>query len=82
MCGNETITLPNAFNCNCCNQGTCFKEMNGDVKCQGLKQSSEVPCNGMCKQDANFGETTISCKDQKECVKTVQLCKGVPICRE
>ena len=82
FCGNDTITFAESYNYNCCNQGTCFKEMDGNVKCHGLKQNWRVPCNGKCSQVAEWGATTISCADQTQCVKSVSLCWGVPICRE
>ena len=79
LCGNDTIT---SADYNCCHQGTCFKEMDGNVTCHGLKQSWRFPCNGICSQVAGWGYTTISCADQTQCVKSVSLCKGSPICRE
>ena len=82
LCGNVTIVLTDAPNYNCCNQGTCSKEMDGNVKCHGLKQEWRIPCNGSCKQYANYGLTTIACADLKRCVKVITLCRGVPICHE
>ena len=84
VCGNETITLADVINnnYNCCNEGTCFKEFDGNVKCHGLKQNWRVPCNGACKQHAELGYTTISCQDHTQCAKSVTLCQGVPICQE
>ena len=82
MCGNQTITFADATNYNCCNEGTCFKEMNGNVKCHGLKQDWRLPCHGICKQSAIYGLTTLACADQNQCVKAIALCRGVPICRE
>ena len=82
LCGNDTITLAESVNYNCCNQGPCFKEMDGNVKCHGLKHNWRVPCNGICKQDAEWGYTTISCADQTQCVKSVSLCRGIPVCQE
>ena len=82
ICGNESITLADTYNYNCCNHGTCYKEMDGNVKCQGLRQDWRVPCNGVCKQYAIHGITTIACADQTQCVKSASLCGGVPVCRE
>ena len=82
LCGNETINLPDATEYSCCNQGTCSKEINGNVKCNGLRQNWREPCNGECKQGAEWGHTTISCQDKKQCVNVVTLCRGVPICQE
>ena len=82
VCGNETITLEDAFGYICCNQGTCFKEMDGNVKCHGLKQDWRLPCNKTCKQDAYFGYSTMLCNDQKQCVKPIALCQGTLICNE
>ena len=82
LCGNDTITFAESNSYNCCNQETCFKEMNGNVMCSGLKQNWRVPCNGICKQDAYSGFTTTSCRDQKQCVKSINLCRGVPVCQE
>ena len=81
LCGNATLAYP-PVNYNCCNQETCFKEINGNVKCQGLIQNWGIPCNGICKQHAEWGYTTISCADQTQCVRSISLCKGVPICKE
>ena len=82
LCGNETITYNDAYDYNCCNQGTCSKEVDGNVKCQGLRQDWRVPCNGECKQYAVLGYTTIACNDQQQCVKSISLCQGVPVCHE
>ena len=82
LCGNDTITLADSANYNCCNQGTCLKERDGNVKCHGLKHNWRVPCNGLCKQHAEWGFTTISCADQTQCVKSVSLCRGIPVCQE
>ena len=82
LCGNDTLTSADSVTHNCCNQETCFKEIDGNVKCQGFKQNWRVPCNGKCKQLASAGLTTTSCVDQKQCVKSIQLCRGVPVCHE
>ena len=82
LCGNETITFADAVNYNCCNERACFKELDGTVNCLGLKQDWRIICNGSCKQYAPSGLTTIACADLKQCVKTVTLCRGVPICHE
>ena len=82
MCGNETLSIADTFNYNCCNEGTCFKNIFGNVNCQGFKQNWRVPCNGICKQYAEFGYTTISCADQTQCVTSTSLCTGVPMCKE
>ena len=82
ICGNENFTYNEVNNYNCCNQGTCLKEMDGNVKCQGSKHNWRVPCNGICKQDAEWGYTTLSCADQTQCVKSLTLCRGIPMCRE
>ena len=82
VCGNETIILANASTYNCCNQGTCSKEMDGNVNCHGSKQTWRFPCNGECKQFAYAGYTTISCADKQQCVKSASLCRGVPVCHE
>ena len=83
LCGNETITAADAsLNYICCNDDTCFKEFDGNVRCHGLKQDWNLPCNGSCKQYAFYGLTTIACADLKQCVKSISLCRGVPICNE
>ena len=83
ICGNETFTYNATDDYNCCNQGTCFKEMDGNVNCQiGSKQSWKLPCNGTCKQHAQWGHITTLCADQTQCVESVYLCRGVPKCRE
>ena len=82
MCGNETITLDDTLEWNCCNHGTSFKDGDGNVMCHGLKQGWRVPCNEICKQDAYWGDTTLSCQDKTQCVKAITLCRGVPICDE
>ena len=82
LCGNDTITLADATKYICCNQGTCTKEMDGNVKCHGLRQNWREPCNKECKQYAQEGYTTLSCQDKKQCVKSVSLCRGVPACQE
>ena len=82
LCGHDTITSDDAHIFNCCNQETCLKGMDGNVKCRGLKQTWEFPCNGICIQGAEWGYTTILCADQTQCVKSITLCNGVPLCRE
>ena len=82
LCGNETITYTDALYYNCCNDETCFKEFDGNVRCHGLKQDWRLTCNGSCRQYANYGLTTIACSDLQQCVKAITLCRGVPICRE
>ena len=82
MCGNETITFEETGNYICCHKGTCFEDFNGNINCHGIKQNWRLPCNGTCKQYARYGLTTTSCKDQKQCVKEVLLCRGAPICNE
>ena len=82
LCGIETITFADTYDYNCCNEKACFKELDGNVKCYGLKQDWRMPCNGSCRQFANVGLTTIACADLKRCVKATTLCKGVPVCHE
>ena len=83
LCGNESITLDDTPNYNCCNNGTCFKDLIGNVECHGgVKQNWRVPCNGTCKQYAKYGLTTIPCSDEKQCVRAISLCRGVPLCNE
>ena len=82
LCGNDTITLADSANYNCCNQGTCSEERDGNVKCPGKRQDWKVPCNGTCKQHAQWGHTTTLCANQTQCVESVYLCRGVPMCRE
>ena len=81
LCGNETITYAD-YNYICCNEKACFKELDGNVRCDGLKQGWWVPCNGLCKQFAYSGYTTIACADLKQCVQAEVLCRGVPFCHE
>ena len=82
-CGNETFTSPEANDYICCNQKACFKEMDGNVRCHdGLKQSWRFPCNGKCRQLSMWGFTTIPCEDHLQCVNSITLCKGVPVCHE
>lgn len=83
LCGNDTMGFTDAPNYLCCHEESCFKELDGNVKCSdGVKQDWRVPCNGMCKQYSYGGYRTIPCKDGKQCVKAITLCKGVPICNE
>ena len=84
ICGNETITALDAFSENliCCNEGTCLDGLSGDVKCNGVVQKCTAPCNGTCKQTPSMGLTTISCKDNEQCVIAVDLCRGVASCNE
>lgn len=82
MCGNDPMTLADAYVYNCCNQGTCSKDMDGNVKCHGSKQHWRVPCNEICKQTAYWGLSTMACEDKEQCVKSITLCRGVPICHE
>ena len=83
ICGNENFTYNEVNDYNCCNQGPCSNQTDGNVKCpSGLKQNWEDPCNGTCKQHAQWGHTTTLCADQTQCVESVYLCRGVPKCRE
>ena len=83
FCGKDIILIEDTLKYVCCNNGTCFKDMiDGSVKCNGVKQSWRDPCNGVCKQTAKFGHTTVSFKNGEQCVKEITLCKGVPICTE
>ena len=82
-CGNDTITIIDAENYNCCHEKTCFKDIDGNVRCHdGLKQNWRVPCNGKCRQTGIHGYTTIPCEDHLQCVKAITLCKGVQVCYE
>ena len=84
-CGNETLGVTdfNYSDYTCCNKGTCiFLNLSGDVKCDGVMQNWTVPCNGLCKQTPIFGWPTLPCKDQKQCVRGITLCRGFPNCNE
>ena len=83
LCGNESITYYDTTMYNCCNHGTCFKDLTGNVECHGgVKQNWRDPCDGACRQYARYGYNTIACSDQKQCVNELILCRGVPICNE
>ena len=82
ICGNETMLFDDAMDYICCNEGSCTKDMDGNIKCHGWKQDWRIPCNGICKQESYMGETTIPCTDQKQCVKPTTMCLGVPVCHE
>ena len=85
-CGNGNITFDDAHDVSCCNQRECVKDDVidiGNVHCpDGSIQSWREPCNGRCKQYAAYGHSTISCEDQKQCVKELILCRGIPFCNE
>ena len=82
-CGNGNITFNDAANFICCNQQECVEDDIGFVHCpDGLIQNWRIPCNGGCKQYAKYGYSTIPCEDQKQCVKEMLLCRGIPICQE
>ena len=82
-CGEETFSFKDSIDYICCNQGTCMNDWDGSVKCNnGSKQNWRVPCNGRCEQEGRYGITLLSCKDQKQCVKTLTVCRGVPVCSE
>ena len=82
ICGNKNFTQNDVDDYNCCNQGTCSQERDGNVRCPGSRQDWKEPCNGTCKQHALWGHSTILCADQTQCVESVYLCRGVPMCRE
>ena len=83
-CGNDIIKFNDAYDFSCCNQGECIRdEYIGNVYCpDGLKQSWEEQCHGRCKQYAKYGHSTMSCEDQRQCVKELILCRGHPLCDE
>ena len=83
-CGHETVSYLDLYynDSTCCNEGTCIiNHLSGDVICNGAIQNSAVPCNGSCKQSAS-GWTSVPCKDGKQCVWEVTLCRGDPNCNE
>ena len=83
FCGGDIILYEDTLVNVCCNNGTCFKDMgNGSVHCNGVKQTWRDPCNGVCKQYAKYGWTTLPCENGEQCVKVTTICKGVPICNE
>ena len=86
QCGNDTISFNDAHDVSCCNQRECVKDDVvdiGNVHCpDGVIQRWQEPCNGNCKQYAAYGHSTISCEDQKQCVKELILCRGIPLCNE
>ena len=82
-CGNESLTHSETGDFLCCIQGSCFRDFTGNVECQdGKKHDWRTPCNEKCMQIAKNGHTTISCSNQSQCVKAVDLCQGIPRCNE
>ena len=89
FCGNNAaswanMTFTDSHDFICCHGNTsCFKNMVGQVHCpHGKKQDYSIPCGGDCKQTADYGLNTIQCKDESQCVKEVDACKGISLCND
>ena len=83
FCGKDIILYEDTTLHICCNTGTCFKDMlDGNVQCDGFRKRWGDPCNGVCKQTADYGFTTVPCENGEQCVEEVALCKGSPLCTE
>ena len=84
FCGRDIILYKDTAFHVCCNTDACFKDMiDGSVHCNnGVKQTWRQPCNGVCKQAANYGLTTVPCENGKQCVEEAALCRGSPLCTE
>ena len=80
FCGNETanMTYSDSYEYICCHGDSCFKDFKGHVTCSdGKKQNYSIPCEGACKQTADYGLNTIRCLDEIQCFKEVEACKGI-----
>ena len=81
-CGNVTLTIGDTRYVSCCNDDPCIQDSNDNVICNGTPQSSSLPCNGVCKQDAEHGWITLPCDNQYQCYLKVYSCLGRSLCDE
>ena len=80
-CGNSTLTLGDTRYVSCCANFPCTEDADENVIClDGTAQSSSLPCNGTCKQDAEHGWVTLPCDNHHQCYLKVYSCLGRPLC--
>ena len=81
-CGNRSLTIGDTRYVSCCNETPCVQDSDENVICNGTAQSSSLPCNGVCKQDAEHGWITLPCDNQYQCYLKVYSCLGRSLCDE